>query len=259
MVDYIGKFNQVYNETRSLDLAINTIITIKGIRDAFLFEPRNFDLKWSCKSKDCKKIKNAIIKDTTLKTETCDQQGIYFINEQKYDSIDFSKDSIGKILGFPCELNLDNDISYIYHINAIKDKEQENFFAVICPDESKESVFNDIRDNIQNWLHEINLNIQIIIIKKIKYSYVYMYNSVKNENYLHDKNLIESIKEFIEESFLILNDRIFHKENKNILLTIMSFLMNDPSDIFYPLNPEQIKHYKEYYKQISTSINNLIS
>lgn len=202
------KFEQVLKYTKNdYDLALNTVLVIEGsIRDAFLYEPRNYKKDWNIKDDN---TINVILEDYNdiLSTVYIYEQGILVYNKKKFDFNQLGRriekniynpdnDNISSILKLQCDLSeaKEKDIEYVYHINImVNDKCKGSILTSICANKEKDYAFNKIVKDVNDFIiKNLYKSKKIRVKKEIKevISDDFILTKLKSKD-----NLEENIKE----------------------------------------------------------------
>jgi hypothetical protein len=198
-------YNIVYNETKNLSIAINSLLVYEGGRTAFLMDDMYL---YENKKEELTKLFSEYFHIFDI------GKGLLVVNKNITKKIDFSSSSkLGKLLSYPCvdeNQDLENR-KYVYTV-IIKNKTEsdeipstENTLMTTICIKNNDDTFRKIVEKFQGIVDIIGKNLKVVYIRNRIGNIENMIKKIKNK---------EKLKKY--EKFTILN--YFHNNEMFLIL-----------------------------------------
>ena len=220
-------FSTLLTKTDDLDIIINSLLVLGGIRKSFLMQP--IDIKYKKSEEHFDNMIN-IIKNTfsNFKFVKIDQGTLITKKETtvpfKLDN--YSSKELGEFLSYPCAGDIEKDRNYSFHIMIKYKNKEDSIGDMICKDKNNPKIMEFV-NQIKNFIANIDKNLELeYIIKKI-YTINDLINSIR-EYKLNNEIKDEVLNILANFSYgllyiLHLNNKIdiFNKKYKDFLVIIL--------------------------------------
>jgi hypothetical protein len=218
-------FTKIYDETKLLDIACNSIMVKNNIRPTFLIQSINYgELENDKIAKNPKTTKILSILSRYFEIATISNEGFIISNKKIKlpNRNEINSVFIGNLIGYPCSGDLDNNETrkYGYHINVSYKNNEAQLMAVVC------------RKNMDDWFENkvnecqifFDLNIFNNSSDKIKFNY----KRCKIYNDVEFIDIAKSKKDLSEEE----QNEILNLLWNHVLYAIMEYHKQKKIDIF---------------------------
>jgi hypothetical protein len=236
----MSKLQKIINDTNKVDIAINAMLVSKNVRKAFLVQPIDYSEDISSPGPTTQKILKSITKNfNNLK--------IYDINQGKLVTlltlsikdireINTSDIKLGEILSYPCAGDICRERNFVVTINVEINDIIKDIMTFICQkinaDEIKEYV-----QKMNSSVLEGKFTFEITkiytpqdFINKLKHNIAPADYMLEMKNVLSNHGFLLSV--YLDNIHKI---NLTQKKYKKLLLTMLSYIHNNPIKVLYPL------------------------